>query len=105
MLGDDREKEAYCKQLLLKERYQSWTEEEKDMALRVFMTVPTELSLVLKQVKDLRNDLNHFGMRPNPGQASNLKDGLSKYYEKTVKCINEMLGTREAEEKGEEING
>lgn len=91
---DNEAKESYCRKILEEKKYKEWSEEEKQQAVQIFITVPDKMSEIMNTIKDFRNDINHFGMRSEPKSADTLKDKLIDCYEKTMKCVEEMEQTK-----------
>jgi len=73
-------------------------ENKKELFQKIAISVDTEddnpikkLFKVGSSIKNDRNDINHFGIRPHPSDASSLKGHLEKYYAEVVTYINALL--------------
>ncbi len=59
-----------------------WTDCLTEEARKIYDALPMDLVELSRDVKDIRNDINHFGMRKNPGAYSALSRKLDEYCEK-----------------------
>ena len=76
---------AKCKQKELKLR--GLSEEVMEDCRKIYDEIDFNLCKLTEAVKELRNDLNHFGMRKQPKSNKSLTKLLNEYYERFKKFI------------------
>lgn len=64
--------------------------EEKRQIQKIVMTLPFSYADIIDDIKDIRNDINHFGMRANPRPTATIKVKLKEDFESLKKEIAEM---------------
>ena len=71
---------------------QNLTEQEQVeyRKLKVHETLLNRMIKIFKSFKDVRNDLNHAGMRDNAGKIEKIKDNIQNAITESFKLINEI---------------
>lgn len=57
----------------------------------ILATLPIEIAMLGNDIKDGRNDINHFGFNINPVSAERLKENLKNYLDRFDKFLQENL--------------
>lgn len=70
------------------------TPEQKDAFDRIVRTVPLSYAIETARLKDLRNDINHFGIRNQPMNYQTLQTAAGKIY---TNLLNEMTRMENAQ--------
>lgn len=83
-----------------KSKGEYWTNTDKQkLYWKIFQTIPKEIVDVTCEVKDIRNDINHFGRRNNPLSSSKLKDKLSRSYDRIMAMVDKITEAEKTEGK------
>jgi CRISPR-associated Csx2 family protein len=60
--------------------YSCSSEEKEEKYMQVVRQVPIKMAQLSKNIKDNRNDINHFGIREDPKTTKKLKENLVEYF-------------------------
>lgn len=80
------EEDVYTRRLYINEKN---TPEDLEKYNEIAYTLPVELALMAKKIKEKRNDINHFGFNKNPSSSDNLKTTLSKNFKEFEEFLQE----------------
>lgn len=64
---------------------------QNELFEEIIHTIPTSIIQLCTKVKNKRNDINHFGFRPQPANASSLKKDLKTYFDEFESIVEEEI--------------